>query len=30
VLLLGDRELARHRITEAELVEQLGRAEAAG
>jgi hypothetical protein len=30
VLLLGDRELARHRITEPELLERLGRTEAAG
>jgi hypothetical protein len=30
VLLLGDRELVRHRVTEAELVERLARAEAAG
>jgi hypothetical protein len=30
VLLLGERELARHRVTEAELVERLARAEGAG
>jgi hypothetical protein len=30
VLLLGERELARHRVTEAALLERLDRAEAAG
>jgi hypothetical protein len=30
VLLLGERELARHRVTAAELLERLGQADGAG